>query len=116
MFARPLEWWNEPDGYAREVLVLEDEVDLVGVAMHEDDEGDRFINAIAVRRDRQGEGLGNEILGSLLADLSSQFPELTATWLVHPANFASHAMSESVGAEPTWPPEDKPHTRYAISL
>ena len=39
-----------------------------------------------------------------------------ATWLVAPANFASHAMSEAVGADVTYPAETKPNALYTIAL
>lgn len=111
-----LVWRNAPGGDDREVLLLDDDGDVLGVVAHENDDGDRFVNAVAVRCDRHGEGLGKEILGSLLYDLSQHMPGLTASWLVHPANFPSHGMSNALGAEPTWPPEDRPFTRYSIGL
>lgn len=46
--------------------------------------GDRFINALAIRADRQGEGLGGLVLRTLLDDLSDRFPGRVATWLVAP--------------------------------
>jgi hypothetical protein len=46
-------WVNDPEGLDPEVLVLEDLGEIVGVIMHEDDDGDRFINALAIRSDRQ---------------------------------------------------------------
>lgn len=92
-------WLADPDGVDREVLVLEEGAEILGVVVHEDDDGDRFINALAIRADRQGEGLGRLVLRSVLDDLSERFPGRVATWLVAPADFASHAMSEAAGAE-----------------
>jgi hypothetical protein len=46
-------WAEDPDGVDREVLVLDDDGEIVGVVMHEGDDGDRFINALAIRSDRQ---------------------------------------------------------------
>lgn len=111
-----LQWLADPEGVGREVLVLDAEGEVVGVVVHEDDDGDRFINALAIRADRQGEGLGGLVLRTLLDDLSDRFPGRVATWLVAPANFASHAMSEAAGAEPTSPPETKPYLLYAVGL
>lgn len=98
------------------MLVLDDDEQVLGVVFHEDDDGDRFINAVAIRADRQGEGLGRLVLRTLLDDLSERFPGRIATWLVAPANFASHAMSEAVGAEAVYPPETKPYALYTIRL
>ena len=39
--------------------------------VHEYNVGDRFINALAIRANRQGEGLGGLIPRSLLDDLSA---------------------------------------------
>jgi len=69
-----LEWLADPGGVDREVLVLDDDGEIAGVLVNEDDDGDRFINALAIRADRQGEGLGRLILRTLLDDLSARFP------------------------------------------
>jgi hypothetical protein len=84
--------------------------------MHEDDDGDRFINALAIRGDRQGEGLGTLTLRTVLDELSQRYEGQMATWLVAPANFASHGMAEAVGAEASYPRETKPNALYAIAL
>ena len=111
-----LDWRADPAGIAREVVVFEDAGHIVGVVSYEDDEGDCFVNAAAIRSDRQGEGLGRLLLGSVLVDLQEHSSYEVATWLVHPANFASHAVSRALGAEDTYPPEDRPLARYVISL
>lgn len=108
-------WLNDDAGVNREVFVLEETGETLGVAAHEDDDEGRFINAIAVEASRHNIGLGKLLLGSILADLAADDSCEFATWLVHPANFASHKMSARLGAEPIWPPEDKPLTRYVIS-
>lgn len=95
---------------------LEHDAEILGVGVHEDDDGDRFINALAIRADRQGEGSGRLVLRTLLDDLSERFPGRIATWLVAPANFASHAISDAAGAEATYPPETKPYALYAVAL
>ncbi len=109
-------WVSEADGVDREVLVLEDDGAIVGVALHEDDGGDRFINALAIRSDQQGNGFGTLALRTILHDLSERYPGRVVTWLVAPANFASHALSEKVGAEATYPPETKPNALYSLAL
>jgi hypothetical protein len=109
-------WLADPDGVDREVLVIEDAGAIVGVIMHEDDDGDRFINALAIRSDRQGDGLGTLALTTVLDDLSDRYPGQLATWLVAPANFASHALAERVEADVTYPPETKPHALYTKLL
>jgi acetyltransferase (GNAT) family protein len=111
-----ISWLEDPAGVDREVLVLEDSGEIVGIVMHEDDDGDRFINALAIRSDQQAKGLGRLVLGTVLDDLVQRFAGQVATWLVAPANFASHAMSEAVGADVTYPPETKPNALYAIAL
>lgn len=111
-----MSWADDPDGVDREVLVLEDDGEIVGVVMHEDDDGDRFINALAIRNDHQAQGLGKLVLTTVLDDLSERYPGCVATWLVAPANFASHALAESVGAEAIYPAETKPNALYSIAL
>ena len=111
-----MSWAEDPDGVDREVLVLEDDGEIVGVVMHEDDDGDRFINALAIRNDRQAQGLGKLVLTTVLDDLSERYSGCVATWLVAPANFASHALAESVGAEAIYPVETKPNALYSIAL
>jgi hypothetical protein len=108
-------WAKDPDGVAREILVLEDDGEIVGVVMHEDDEGDHFSNALAIRSDHQARGLGALVL-TLLNDLSERYQGRVATWLVAPANFASHALSESVGADALYPAETKPNALYTFAL
>lgn len=98
------------------MLVLEDQGEIVGVAMHEDDDGDRFINAVAIRADHQAQGLGKLVVGTLLDDLSERYPGRIATWRVAPANFASHLMSEASGAEASYPAEAKPYALYPVAL
>jgi len=49
------EWLADPVGADREVLVLDDDGEIVGVVFHEDDDGDRFIKALAIRANRQGQ-------------------------------------------------------------
>jgi ribosomal protein S18 acetylase RimI-like enzyme len=105
-----------PEGVHREVLVLEESGEIIGVVMHEDDDGDRFINALAIRSDQQARGFGELVLGTVLDDLAQRYAGHVATWLVAPANFASHAMSEAVGADVTYPAETKPNALYAIAL
>ena len=114
-FAQELLTWAVGDAH-REALVLEVDGSIVGFVAYEDDDGDVFINALGIRADRQGEGLGKMLLLSVLVDLSTSHPGRLATWLVHPANFASHAVSEHVGAVATYPSEDQPYARYAIQL
>ncbi len=109
-------WVSNPEGIDREVLVLEDLGAIVGVLMHEDDEGDRFINALAIRSDQQGNGFGTLALRTVLHDLAERYPGCVVTWLVAPANFASHALSEKAGAEATHPPETKPNALYSLAL
>ncbi len=104
-----MSWLEDPEGVDREVLVLEDSGEIVGIVMHEDDDGDRFVNALAIRSDNQAKGLGKLVLGTILDDLSRRYAGHVATWLVAPANFASHAMSEAVGADATYPAETKPN-------
>jgi RimJ/RimL family protein N-acetyltransferase len=111
-----LDWQSETGGCDRQVLVVDEGGELVAVVMHEQDDADRFVNALAVRRDRRGEGLGTEALGSALADIGNRRSGMIVTWLVHPANFASHIISDRLGAAQTWPPEDKPHARYVIAV
>jgi RimJ/RimL family protein N-acetyltransferase len=111
-----ISWLEDPDGADREVLVLEDSGEIVGILMHEDDAGDRFINALAIRNDQQAKGLGTLVLGTVLDDLTERYAGHVATWLVAPANFASHAMSEAVGADVTYPADTKPNALYAIAL
>jgi hypothetical protein len=111
-----LTWIDDADGIDREVLVYEEDREIVAVVMHEDDDGDRFINALAVRRDRQGERIGTRVFVTLLTDLGERFPGRVATWLVAPANFASHALADRVGAEPIHPPETKPNALYTLEL
>ena len=111
-----ISWLEDPEGVDREVLVLEDSGEIIGVVMHEDDDSDRFINALAIRSDHQGRGLGKLALGTVLDDLAQRYAGHVATWLVAPANFASHAMSEAVGADVTYPPEAKPNALYAIAV
>ncbi|MDQ1511886.1 MAG: hypothetical protein QOG50_3730 [Actinomycetota bacterium] len=98
-------------------MVLEDDAaEIIGIVMHEDDDGDRFINALAIRNDQQARGFGKLVLGTVIDDLSERYAGRVATWLVAPANFASHAMSEAVGAHLTYPAETKPNALYAIAL
>lgn len=111
-----ISWVDDPEGVDREVLVLEDDGEIVGVVMHEDDDGDRFINALAIRIGHQGRGLGKLVLTTLLDDLGARYSGRVATWLVAPANFASHALAESVGAEAIYPAETKPNALYSIAL
>ena len=85
-------WLEDPEGVDREVLVLEDAGEIVGIVMHEDDDGDRFMNALAIRSDRQAKGFGKLVLGTVLDDLTERYAGHVATWLVAPANFASHAI------------------------
>lgn len=89
---------------------------LLGFIAYEPDGDDFYVNAVGVHRDRQGEKLGRTILLSALTDLAEGHPYGMATWLVHPANFASISMCEAVGAEASYPPEDKPYARFAIDL
>jgi len=56
------------------------------------------------------------VLGTVLDDPCGTYAGHAATWLVAPANFASHAMSEAVGADVTYPPETKPNALYAVAL
>ena len=109
-------WLEDPEGFDREALVLEDSGEIIGILMHEDDDGDRFINALAIRSDQQAKGCGKLVLGTVLDDLAQRYTGHVATWLVAPANFASHAMSDAVGADVTYPPETKPNALYAIGL
>jgi hypothetical protein len=52
-------WLEDPEGVDGEVLVLEDDAGaIIGIVMHEDDDGDRFINALAIRSDQQARGFG----------------------------------------------------------
>jgi hypothetical protein len=111
-----LTWIDDHEGEERELLVLEDDGEIVGVVMHEDDDGDRFVNALAIRTDRQTQGLGRLVLNTVLDDLSQRYPGRAATWLVAPANFASHALSQATGAEALYPPETKPYALYVIAL
>jgi hypothetical protein len=111
-----LDWLEEPDGVDREVLVLEEDGQILAVVMHEDDDGDRFVNALAVRTDHQCRGLGRQVLAALLFDLSSRYAGSVAIWRVAPANFASHKVSDAVGAVASYPPDVKPFALYAISL
>jgi hypothetical protein len=66
--------------------------------------------------DQQTRGFGKLVLGTVLDNLSERYAGHIATWLVAPANFASHAMSEAVGADVTYPAETKPNALYAIAL
>lgn len=111
-----LTWIDDSEGVDRELLVLEDDGAIVGVVMHEDDDGDRFINALAIRTDRRAQGLGRLVLDTVLDDLSQRYPGRAATWLVAPANFASHALSQASGAEALYPAEIKPHALYVVAL
>jgi GNAT superfamily N-acetyltransferase len=85
-----ISWLEDPEGVDREVLVLEDSGEIVGVVVHEDDDGDRFINALAIRSDQQAKGFGKLVLGTVLDDFAQRYAGHVATWLVAPANFASH--------------------------
>ena len=98
------------------MFVLDDDGDVVGVIAFEDDDGDVFVNVVAVQREHQGAGLGAAMLLSVLGDLSEASTHRVASWLVHPANFGAHAMSVAVGAEAVYPPEDKPFARYVLQL
>jgi GNAT superfamily N-acetyltransferase len=92
----------------REVYVLTEDEALVGIVAYEDDDDGIFVNALAVHADRQGTGIGTEMLAAVLRDLAEVRGNLIVSWLVHPANFASHSMSTRVGALAIYPPEDKP--------
>jgi ribosomal protein S18 acetylase RimI-like enzyme len=96
-----ISWLEDPEGVDREVLVLEDSGEIVGIVMHEDDDGDRFINALAIRGDQQAKGYGKLVLGTVLDDLTQRYGGHVATWLVAPANFASHACTSASGARST---------------
>ena len=110
-------WISNPEGIDREVLVLEDLGAIVGVVMHEDDEGDRFINALAIRSDQQGNGFGTLALRTVLYDLAERYPGCVVTWLVRTRELrVSHALSEKAGAEATYPPETKPNALYSFAL
>jgi len=52
----------------------------------------------------------------VLDELGQGLGQVVVTWLVHPANFTSHAMSQALGAEAMYPPEDRPFARYVIQV
>ena len=115
-FGDALTWRDHPEGDGRDVLVLDEDGEITAAVAYEDDDDDIFVNALAVRSDCQGAGRGTQVLLSTLADLTERRSPSVVTWLVHPANFASHAMSEAVGAEATYPAEDRPYARFAIQI
>ncbi len=101
----------------RVVRVLEDRGEIVGfVAYEPDGEDDFYVNAVGVDKERHGERLGRMILVNTLADLADGHPNGMATWLVHPANLASISMCDAIGADASYPPEDRPYVRFAIEL
>ncbi|MCL1897961.1 MAG: GNAT family N-acetyltransferase [Micrococcales bacterium] len=120
-----LDWRADQADEGREVIVAEQDSEVVGVVAHAalvSDDGKawpfhRYIMVTAVRADLRRTGVARLLVESLLDDLAQRGIQ-TAEWLVHPANVASIGFTRTVfpEAEETSPPEDRPYTRFMISL
>lgn len=120
-------WRNDPDSapFDRQVLVLDDEGVIVGVAAHEAtrtpsgviNRQDRYLMVTAVVVDRQRSGLATLLVNSTIDDIRGQGGR-TVTWLVHPSNAASVWFSRTAfpEADETSPPEDRPYLAYTLTL
>ena len=109
----------------RQVVVLTDHDDIVGVAAHEaihSDSGQvfrehRYLMVVAIAARRQRGGLAALLTTSVLEHLRASGTN-TVTWLVHPRNHASIAFSRRAfpEADETYPPEDKPYVSFTLNL
>jgi N-acetylglutamate synthase-like GNAT family acetyltransferase len=120
-------WENDPDSAPldREVLVLEDDGVIVGVAAHEAtrtasgviNRQDRYLMVTAVVADRQRSGLATLLVNSTIDDIRDRGGR-TVTWLVHPSNAASVWFSRTAfpEADQTSPPEDRPYLSYTLTI
>lgn len=108
----------------RHVLVLDDG-EIIGVAAHEavvDEFGrihpaHRYLMVTAIRDDRRRQGLARMLVESVIVDIQRR-GTATVSWLVHPDNAASLAISRSVfpDADETSPPEDRPYIAFTLHL
>jgi hypothetical protein len=102
----------------RQLLLFEEDAspDLIAVAAHEADFGNRFVNAIAVATAWQGNHLGYVVMATVLDDCADRCPGGVATWKVDPHNLRSVDISNRSGAEYTHPPELKPLLLFVLDL
>jgi ribosomal protein S18 acetylase RimI-like enzyme len=111
--------WVVAEGPRYLILYL-DESALVGACAFErdlrPDQYDWYVNAVAVSRDYRGIGHARRLMESCLDLMAQSTPGGFVTWLVHPENYGSHRMSEKLGAEATYPPEDQPFAVYVAQL
>lgn len=72
---------------------------------------------VAVRQDRQRTGLARLLAEAVIAEMQSDGVQ-SVGWLIHPANAASLAFSQSVfpEADESSPPEDDPYVRFVLGL
>jgi GNAT superfamily N-acetyltransferase len=122
-----LEWRDDPScaRLRREVVIAEESGHVVGVCAHEllrapDGriyEDHRYLMVTAVSNTAQRSGIARQLVETvlqLLADGGARSVE----WLVHPANGPSIAFSRRSfpDADETYPPDDTPYVRFALSL
>ena len=107
--AKAVGWVNASRSNEAWVLV-NDLNEICGIFAFEpgDDEDGRdtwFVRCVAIRRDRQDNHVGMDLLTTCLGMLQDRSPEGQAWWKVDASNVKSHSMSTRVGAEldPTVP-------------
>ncbi len=116
------DWFSSPEDPNDDprLLILVDEAvwdEPLAVVAHEASESGRFLNAVGVRSDLHRRGIGLTAMATAITDAEQRvMAGAMATWLVHPENLASHGLSEKLGAQCTYPPEDKPFALYALPL
>lgn len=95
-----------------------DEQSLMGVAAHErDTNNSRFLPVFAMDINYQGNRWGTTLFKSVMEDaaIRSDIPAF-ATWMVRPENHKAFGFFEYMGADWTYPPEDKPLARFRFDL
>jgi hypothetical protein len=109
--------------FERKALALVENGQIVAVAAHEAtqtargtiDLRNRYLMVVAVRFDRQRNGLAELVMKSVFVSLEASGTE-SVKWLAHPRNVQSVAVSRSKfpEADETNPPEDQPYVAFTL--
>ncbi len=109
----------------RRALAMVENGQIVAVAAHEathtargtTDLRNRYLMVVAVRFDRQRNGLAELVMKSVFVALQASGTE-SVKWLAHPRNVQSIALSRSKfpEADETNPPEDQPYVAFTLWL